>query len=290
MNMKALDRVKNLDQSYKIGLILFAALAVGFVANSFQSPASMGANTAYTDYKAQTEDLAASRGALPVADGASGQSAADPGSSDRKIITTVRTTLKVSDVSEAQENTRQLVDHYNGFIESSSIDQRNQVSGRMTVAIPDENLSEFTSGLESSYRVESQSTDRTDVTDRYNELEAELEAKQQEMQQLEDLMDRAENVSELVKIQERMSELRSRIDFLQRQLDDLDDRVRYSRVHITYEGPELLRASFSLQETLFQAYRAVFDSVRLMILGAAYLLPFLVLVGLYRLLKPRVEL
>jgi len=47
----------------------------------------------------------------------------------------------------------------------------------MAVAVPDGNLSEFTEGLENSYRVESQSSDRTDVTDQYNELEAELESK-----------------------------------------------------------------------------------------------------------------
>lgn len=283
--MKALDRLKSLDQNYKIGAVLLAALLIGMVANTFHFGPSLGSNSGNAEYQGQT-DLAMSRG---VADRAMPETRdTSPESSDRKIVTTVRTALKVKDVSIAQEETRQLVERYNGFVESSSIDQRNEVSGRMTVAIPDENLSEFTSGIESRYRVESQSSDRTDVTDRYNELEAELESKQQEMDQLRELMNRSENVGELVKIQERMSELRSRINFLQKQIEDLDERVTYSKVYLTFEGPELLKASFDLRKTLLDAYRAVFESIRLMIIGAAYLLPFALLIGLYRVVKRRV--
>jgi len=287
--MGASDRIKNLDTNYKIGLALLGALIVGFTASSFQATSFSGGNDHYTTYSSQTQDLAASKGltgtGAPRTEDDSGSTTS--GSSEQKIVTTVRTTLKVKDVAEAQDGVRQQVNQYNGFIESSSIDQRNEVSGRMTVAVPDENLSEFTSGLENSYEVKSQSSDRTDVTDRYNELEAELDSKKQEMQQLEQLMNRSENVSDLVEIQERMSELRSRINFLQKQLDDLDERVTYSKVYITFEGPELLKASFDLKETFFQAYRAIFESVRLMILGAAYLLPFLVVIGLYKVVKSR---
>lgn len=288
--MYVLDRINDLDQNYKIGVALLLALGIGLVASSLQSSPLLDGGNSQTAYKGQTEDLALSRGiADTTMPGPGAGSGIDPGSSDRKVVTTVRTTLKVDDVATAQESTEELVNEYNGFIESSSIDKRNEVSGRMTVAIPAENLSSFMSGLESSYRVESQNSDRTDVTDRYNELEAELEAKQQEMQQLEELMNRAENVSDLVEIQERMSELRSRINYLQKQLDNLDERVEYSTVHITFEGPELLKASFDLQETFFQAYRAIFESVRLMILGAAYLIPFLVVIGLYKVVKGRVR-
>jgi hypothetical protein len=286
--MDALDRIKNLNQNYKIGLVLLTALLVGVVASSFQTTPFLGSSNSQADYRG--EDLArhgkvADAGNTPSVREESSLSGSD--SSDRKIVTTVRTTLKVNDVATAQEDVRQQVKQYNGFIERSSIDQRNEVSGSMTVAVPAENLSDFTSGLESNYKVDSQSSDRSDVTDRYNELEAELESKKQEMERLEELMNRSENVSDLVEIQERMSELRSRINYLQKRLDNLDERVNYSKVYITFEGPELLKASFDLRETLFDAYRAVFDSVRLMILGAAYLLPFAALIGLYKVVTRR---
>jgi len=289
--MEALDRITDLDQAYKIGLALLGALFIGFVASSFHGTPLLGADSSQTSYAGHNEDLTISRDVAEAGasrgDGQSGPTTSE--SSERKIVTTVRTTLKVDDVVQAQEYVKQRIEEYNGFIESSSIDQRNEVSGRMTVAVPDENLSDFTSGLKNNYRVESQNSDRTDVTDRYNELEAELNSKQQEMRQLQDLMNRSENVSDLVKIQGRMSELRSRINFLQKQLDDLDERVAYSKVYITFEGPELLKASFDIQETFFQAYRAIFESVRLMILGAAYLLPFLAVIGLYKVVKGRVR-
>lgn len=281
--MEYIDRIKNINQNYKIGLLLLGALIIGFAVTSVQDMQSFS-NTG----SAQTEDLAMSRGIADSSMPGPGQgSGIDPDSSDRKIVTTVRTTLKVDDVASAQEKTRSIVEDYNGFIESSSIDKRNEVSGRMTVAIPAENLSSFRNGLESNYRVESENTDRSDVTDRYNELESELESKKQEMRQLEDLMNRSESVSDLVEIQERMSELRSRIDYLQKQLDNLDERVDYSTVHITFEGPELLKASFDIQETFFDAYRAIFESIRLMIIGAAYLLPFAAIIGLYKVVKGR---
>lgn len=286
--MKVVDRVKNVDQRFKIGLTLLLVLTVGLIASTLQAGTHMPTDSTDVVYHTREADMEASAGFA----GSSGSLTHDKvttqdESSTRKIVTTVRTTLRVEDVSTAQEAVRRQVEEYNGFIKSTSIDQRNEVSGRMTVAVPDENLSEFTSGLESSYRVESQSSDRTDVTDRYNELEAELESKKKEMRQLEELMNRSESVSELVKIQDRMSELRSRINFLQKQLEDLDERVTYSKVYITFEGPELLKAEFDLRKTLFDAYRGVFQSIRLMILGAAYLLPFAVLVGLYKLVKAK---
>lgn len=292
--MELKERFTGLDQKYKIGLVVLVVLSTGFVADSVNTAISPGSNS-HTDTLERQQKLSYDAG-VPTEAGAGGDSTSDVSrdfkdqSSDRKIITTVRTTLKVNDVSKAQGGTTQFVERYNGFIGSSSIDQRDEVSGRMTVSIPDENLSEFRGELKQSYRVESESTDRTDVTDQYNELESELETKKQEMQQLKELMNQTDNVSDMVKIQERMSELRSRIDYLQKKLDDLDERIEYSRVYITFEGPELLRASFNLRQTLFQAYRAVFESIRSMILGAAYLLPFAILAGLYKLLRGRVEL
>lgn len=288
--MDVLDRIDNIDQTYKIGLVILGTLAIGFAASSFQSASILGGDTSQISYRGHAEDMSVSR---DIADttipGSGGESGIAPESSDRKVVTTVRTTLKVDDVKPAQESTRKIVNDYNGFIESSSIDKRNEVSGRMTVAVPADKLSDFMNGLESNYKVESQNTDRTDVTDRYNELEAELDSKQKEMDQLENLMNRSESVSDLVDIQERMSELRSRINYLQKQLDNLDERVDYSTVHITFEGPELLKASFDIQETFFKAYTAIFESVRLMILGAAYLIPFAVIIGLYKVVKGRVR-
>jgi len=287
--MEVIDNITDLDQTYKIGLALLGVLIVGFVASSFHGTPLLGADNGYTTYGGQAESYTTSGGlAYDTSIRTEAQrGSTTSGSSEQKIVTTVTTTLKVQDVVRAQEDIRQRVDQYNGFIESSSIDQRNKVSGSMAVAVPDGNLSEFTEGLENSYRVESQSSDRTDVTDQYNELEAELESKKQEMEQLERLMNRSENVSDLVDIQERMSELRSRINFLQKQLEDLDERVTYSRVYITFEGPELLKASFDLKETFFQAYRAIFESIKLMIVGTAYLIPFAVVIGLYKLVKAR---
>ncbi|MFB6207819.1 MAG: DUF4349 domain-containing protein [Candidatus Nanohaloarchaea archaeon] len=218
---------------------------------------------------------------VPTADAGSGDYTQSTEADDgRKKITRYSVSLEVPDVQDAQADTRSLVNSYNGFVDSSRYSKNYGESGSMTVRVPEQNASEFIEELESRWKLESSSKDSDDVTDRYTELELELKNRKQELKRLEELMNQTSDVDSLIKIQERMSELRSRIQYLESRLEDLDRRIEYTQVRIEFSEPEPLTAEFDLRESFADAYRGIFSSLNLIIVGAGKLLPFALIVGL----------
>lgn len=266
----------------KIFSLTIIILAAGFIGSNLPVLQGSSGHQAY-DRGLEGQATSALGYNTDVASSGAADSASPGSRSDRKIITTVRMTLDVSSVSSAMTLIESDVDSYNGFIESSSISRGEGNTGRMTVAVPSEDLDRFESGISDSWEVESRDVDREDVTDSYNELEAEIESLRTEYSRLQELINQTDDVENLIKIQERMSEVRGKIDYKQQRIERMDENIEYSKVHITLEGPKTFESRFGLRDTLSSAYSALFRSLELMILGGAYLLPVAALYGLYRL-------
>lgn len=253
-----------------IGFILLLAFSIGGVVQ-FTSNSS-------ASYEPHRQSLGAS-GGVPTSLEYSGDSAeADKGGSgsiERKVITRYSIDLEVPDVEDAMEQTEDVTRSYAGFVDSSSFDRETGVRGTLTVRVPENNVTEFLDDLNDKWKVESSRKSSQDVTDRYTELQLELKNRRQELQQLERLMNQTNRTEDLIKIQERMSELRSRIQYLENQLTDLDRRVEYTEVTISYEEPQPFSTEFEIRESFREAYRGLFNSINLMIVGLGYLLPFL---------------
>ncbi|MDY6768881.1 MAG: DUF4349 domain-containing protein, partial [Candidatus Nanohaloarchaea archaeon] len=137
------------------------------------------------------------------------------------------------------------------------------------------------------WTVESRDTSVEDVTRRHTELSLELRNKRQELRQLENLMNRTDDVENLIKIQERMGELRTRIQYLENEMAELEERVEYATVTITMEEASAFETRFELRRAATDAYRGAFKSVNLMIVGTGYLLPFAALFAVLYLVKRR---
>lgn len=249
-----------------IGLALLTGGAVKFLDSM-----SLGGNS-----PVERQKLAATGGSVTYNAGG----AAGTDTTERKRVTRYYIDLEVPDVEAAIDETGELAERKGGRVLSSSFNREDGDTGDLEVAVPDSNVSGFLEQVESSWRVESSRKTVDDVTERYTELELELENRRQELRKLEQLMNRSDSVENTIKIQERMSELRSRIQFLENQLADLDRRVEYTNIHLSYEEPQPITHEFELRESFSHAYRGIFSSLDLMIVGLGYLLPFLVLGGI----------
>lgn len=281
--MELKQYIPEFDNRIKIAAALSIVLLTGFIATNIGSTQSHN----YKEKLDSSGNIGASYDAPARTEEDAGDAARSRDISsqqnDRKVITTVRTTIKVDKVESAMQQVSSNAESLDGFIESSSVSQDREKRGSMTIAIPEENLSEFENSLEDNWRLESRDIDRDDVTDSYNELETEIESLKAEHQRLKELINQTDDVENLIRLQERMSEVRSQINYKQQRLDRLEDDIQYSKVHLTLEGPQSFKSQFEIQETLSDAYSAVFESVKLIIIGVAYLLPLGVLYGVYRL-------
>lgn len=274
-----------LDTRIKIFAVLGLLILTGFVATNFPSDTTSYSGAGAEADHGATKSLSMDRPAPDTTDGERGEESSGTESSDRKVITTVRTTIKVSNVDIAMEGIESQVQAMDGYVESSTISSDTENTGRLTVAVPADKLGAFENNLESSYEIKSRDVDRRDVTDSYNELETEIESLQTEHQRLKELINQTDDVDTLIRLQERLSEVRSQINYKQQRLDRLDEDITYSKVYITLEGPQSFESKFELRDTLSNAYGAFFESIKLIIVGAAYLVPFLLVYGLYRLIK-----
>lgn len=284
--MEFLDNVSDIDRRILAFTVVAAVMVTGLVAsNSFSLIGSGGEDFGMQD---STSQLSYDSPVRAESDGrASSGSDQDTGSSGsgRKVITTVRTTLKVSDVESAMNSVESTVGSMDGFIESSSVSKDSSNRGTMSVSVPAEDLSEFESSLEEGWKVESRDVVRRDVTDSYSEIETELESLRTEHRRLRELINQTDDVENLISLQERMSEVRSRINYNQQRLYRMDQDIEYSTVHITFEGPQTFKSRFDFRDTLSDAYSAVFRSLKIIIIGTAYLIPLAVLYGIYRAIK-----
>ncbi len=251
---------------------LLAVLLVGFVVQSSGPQllsSGIGSPEAYDMQKAR----------LPATTGASGGSGdvSMDARTDYQAVT-IYMSMEVDGVSSSLDRIQELSGEFAGNVQHSSL-QRNDGAdtGSINVRVPKTNHSEFLSELEGLGEVESRTRNSADLEEQYTELNLELKNKRQELQKLEELMNSTEEVESLVKIQERMSELRSRIQFLENRLSDLDTRIDYVTVDVNLHEPEPFSSEFDIRDSLVDAYEALLSSVKTIIVGVGYLIPFAVL-------------
>lgn len=259
---------EKLGSRHAVAGFLILALTIGAISQAFGSSHSNSGNGQFS------ETSLARSGAI------AGDHDAGRDVEERRMKSTrVRIDLRVKNVENAMEETRKLAQQNNGYITSSSLDRDESSSGDMSLKVPENRSTEVLEQLEQRYKVESRNTRSEDLTRQYEEQKLELENKRKELKRLEELMNTTESVESLVKIQERMSELRSRIQYLENSLEEVENQVEYTRIHVSFDEPEPISHEFKLRESLNQSYRGVFASLKLMIVGTGYLLPF-VAIGL----------
>ncbi|MFB6145650.1 MAG: DUF4349 domain-containing protein [Candidatus Nanohaloarchaea archaeon] len=204
---------------------------------------------------------------------------------NRKKATTVHISFSVDSVQDSISETEQLSREYSGIVESTYFNKKYGSSGSISVRIPEENSSVFEDRLSDRWEVKSSGSDTVDVTDQYTRLSLELKNRRQELLKLEELLNKTDDVESLVKVQEQMSSVRSRIQYLETQLKDIDKQTMYVTYNINFEQRESFSSEFEVRKTFADSYHAVFDSLRFIILGIGYLLPFALLYIAYLALK-----
>lgn len=267
-----------------VAVLLVAAVGLGGFTSLMNNQAGLSSGQSL-----QTAE-AGSTGALSY--DARDSAKVDQAASERKRIETYSLRYEAQDVRDAVSSTSQIAESYGGYITSENFENNGERgnSASVTVRVPSENVSNYMQDLEAeSWDLESRNRNVEDVTERYTELELELENKRQELRRLEELMNSTNETDSLIKIQERMGELRSRIQYLETQLEDIDRRVDYTEIDMHFEEPEPITSEFELRGSFKDAYQAVFTMINWLIVGTGYLLPVGLLYGVYRLITGRLR-
>lgn len=210
----------------------------------------------------------------------------------RKWIVTMDMSVETQDLDAALSQLSDQIGGFEGYVENQNIHNGSSYSGRryrsanLTIRIPVAKTEEFTAQVGDICHVVSQNKQQEDVTLTYVATESRLNALKTEETRLLELLAQAEDMSDLLQIEARLTDVRYELESVTSQLRVLENQVDYATIHLFIEE---VRDYTDTKEdkTVWQRISGGFvDSLRGIATGALELaiwtlanLPYLVLFG-----------
>jgi hypothetical protein len=236
----------------------------------------------------------ATEAAVKAAPAAQGSLAVQPPSPDtglgdivdvleRKLIKRADLQMEVPGdrVDETGRKIVTLVEMSRGFVQRSvTFTEDGKYRGmNFTLRVPEEKFASVLGELESLGKVLSRSIDSEDVTERYIDTQAQLKNKERQEQRLLEIMGKANNVGELMQVENELNRVRSEIDMLKGRLKYLEGATSYSTITVTVReardgvvGPILP----GFWDDVWQAFMRTFKNMAICL---ARLAPYAMLIG-----------
>lgn len=158
---------------------------------------------------------------------------------NRKWIITVYMDAETEDLDTAMTAVDARIQDMGGYVENQSVYNGSAYSGRryrnanLTVRIPAEQVDAFTEELTGIANVVSKEKNLEDITLRYVATESRMKALQTEEARLLELLAEAENMSDLLEIEARLTDVRYELESTTTQLRLYNNQVDFATIHLT---------------------------------------------------------
>ncbi|MCL2819931.1 MAG: DUF4349 domain-containing protein [Oscillospiraceae bacterium] len=160
-----------------------------------------------------------------------------------KIIYSVHANIETMEFDETVAKIHQLLGVYNAFIESSSVSGINYESrfygwneyryAYFNLRVPVGQLNAMVENLDSLGNITHQSNDATNITTQFFDTQSRLNSLNIQEERLLDMLSKAEDVPDLIMIEERLSDVRYQIEMLTTTLTGWQRQVDYSTVTLS---------------------------------------------------------
>lgn len=190
---------------------------------------------------------------------------------DRKLIRNVNLSLQTKEFDTVLENMSQKVKDLGGYIQDSSVwgsssDYSSSRSASYTLRIPSDKLDEFIDVVETLGNVTYKNESVDDVTLRYVDVDSHKKALETEQERLLALLEKAENVEDIITIENRLSDVRYELENYESQIGLLDNQIDYSTVYVDIS--EVSRVTDTGKQGFFEEVASRFsDSVYVVLMG-----------------------
>jgi len=240
-----------------------------------------------------------------VAEGnAPGLVPSDVSAFDRKIIQDTSMDLRVADVSKAYDDVERIAITAGGFVLDSSVStNQEQPLATLTVRVPTAQYQKVVDDLRAlAIEVENESSKAQDVTQQYTDLQARLRSAQALEATYIGLLDRAETIDDILKIQSYLTPVRTEIEQIQGQINVWDNLSSLATITVSLHAdqstptptpqpashPDPLKAGSAGWEGSLLFLRAVGAGIFAAGTFLWWLAPILVIVGVGFLLRYRI--
>ena len=157
---------------------------------------------------------------------------------NRKLIRTVNIQAETEDLDTLVATIDEKIAQLEGYVESrevyngSAYSQRRYRRADLTIRIPAENLNSFVEHVSGNANVVSSNETVEDVTLQYVDTESRIKALETEQERLLVLLEQAENMTELLEIESRLTEVRYELESVASQLRTMENLVSYATVYL----------------------------------------------------------
>lgn len=153
---------------------------------------------------------------------------------DAKIIYTVSLEMETKKFDETAKNIDALILENEGYCENQYVSNGNGQyrTANYTIRIPVDNLDKFLNKTEELSTVVSIHKSADDVSEYYYDTESRLETAQIKLARLQELLAEAEDISDMITIEEAITDIEWEIDNYSGTLKHYDSQIEYSTVSL----------------------------------------------------------
>lgn len=203
-----------------------------------------GAGSLAADKAAPREEMAMESPMAPdlKANGMIGNSTGEVGESvadtEQKLIKTVRMDVETEDLEALLPQISRQISELGGYVENqelyngSAYSSYRSRSASLTVRIPADRLNGFVEDVKGVSNVVTYNENTENVTLTYVATESRMKALEVEQERLLELLSKAENMSDLLEIEARLTDVRYELESVTSQLRVLSNKVDYATVYL----------------------------------------------------------
>ncbi|MBD9157050.1 MAG: DUF4349 domain-containing protein [Lachnospiraceae bacterium] len=219
-----------------MAILMVGTLAAGCggASKDTMSAASVTEETSadYGAYENEAWDDVAEDGAVTAESGIE-----IPTNTSQKLIKTVTLNMETREFETVLSGIQAKVTETGGYTETSEVNGssyygRGNRSAWLTLRIPADKLDTFVTTVSGLGNVTSKSESVEDITLQYVDTESHKKALETEQDRLLTLMEQAESMDDIIKIETRLSEIRYELQTYETTLRTYDNQVSYSTVNI----------------------------------------------------------
>ncbi len=203
--------------------------------------------------------------------------------SSLKIIKTANIKFRVRNYKQSQVNIAEIIKKYQAYIASENEQNiYDSLENTMSIRVPANKFDLLIESLlkESDY-LDYKNIQAQDVTAEFIDNEARLKAKRQVERRYLAILNRADNVKDILEVESQLGQIREEIEATEGQLKYLNDQVNYSTITLVFYQTlnRLPQAENSFFYRLGEAFIKGWNALLSLFVGLIYLWPFLLIIG-----------
>ena len=172
------------------------------------------------------------------------------------------------------------------YYETSETGEGMLKENSLVIRIPASAYSSFLEGMTGIGSVISRSQAVDNVTAYYHDTEVQIKALQIQEKRLLDMMEKADTIEDMIRVEQRLTEVQTELDSYESTLKGLDNQVEYARVDISLKEVKKYRvrpeAGFGqkAKSKLQEGFENFVDGVTDLLFGLLYHLPMIILLAI----------